>query len=104
MTDQSDPPSGMSNRNNGGRNRPAHVGLDQKTKRFVVYVTVIVTSIIALVIILTVAFMPIWRQGYTIPETLQNWGGLIIGFYFGSFISLLKDWSRESVDVYRDGE
>jgi len=48
--------------------------------------------------------MPVFRQGYTIPETLQNWGGLIIGFYFGSFVSLLKDWSRESVEIYRDGE
>jgi hypothetical protein len=84
------------------RGRPAHVGLDQTTKRFVVYVTVIVSSLIALVVIATVAFMPLFRQGYTIPETLQNWGGLIIGFYFGSFVSLLKDWSRESVDVYRD--
>ncbi len=86
------------------RGRATHVGLDQTTKRFVVYVTVIVSSLIALLIITTVAFMPVFRQGYTIPETLQNWGGLIIGFYFGSFVSLLKDWSRESVDVYRDGE
>lgn len=84
------------------RGRSAHVGLDQTTKRFVVYVTVIVSSLIALVVIATVAFMPLFRQGYTIPETLQNWGGLIIGFYFGSFVSLLKDWSRESVDIYRD--
>lgn len=86
------------------RGRASHVGLDQKTKRFVVYVTVIVSSLIALIIIATVAFMPVFRQGYDIPETLQNWGGLIIGFYFGSFLSLLKDWSRESVDVYRDDE
>lgn len=86
------------------RGRSAHVGLDQTTKRFVVYVTVIVSSLIALLIIATVAFMPVFRQGYSIPDTLQNWGGLIIGFYFGSFVSLLKDWSRESVDVYQDGE
>lgn len=87
-----------------GRGRPSHVGLDQQTKRFVVYVTVIVSSLIALLIIVTVVFMPVFRQGYHIPETLQNWGGLIIGFYFGSFVSLLKDWSRESVDITRDGE
>ena len=46
--------------------------------------------------------MPIFKSGFDIPVTLQNWGGLIIGFYFGSFVSLLKDWSRESVEVYRD--
>ena len=48
--------------------------------------------------------MPIFRSGFTIPDVLQNWGGLIIGFYFGSFITLLKDWSQESVDAYRDDD
>ncbi|WP_347309796.1 hypothetical protein [Defluviimonas sp. SAOS-178_SWC] len=104
MTDDPDPENGKGKPNGGRRRRSPHVGLDQSTKRFVVYVTVLVSSIIALVIILTVTFMPVWRQGYEIPETLQNWGGLIIGFYFGSFLSLLKDWSRESVDVDRNDE
>lgn len=79
--------------------RPSHIGLDIKTKRFVVYAAVIVSSIIALLVICVVALIPLFWPEYKIPETLQNWGGLIIGFYFGSFISLLKDWSRESVEV-----
>jgi hypothetical protein len=79
-----------------------HIGLDQTTKRFVVYVSVTVSSLIALVVIFTVALMPFYLEGMEIPTTLQNWGGLIIGFYFGSFVTLLKDWSRESVDVGRD--
>ncbi|MBD3664629.1 hypothetical protein [Sulfitobacter aestuariivivens] len=79
--------------------RPSHVGLDIKSKRFVVYMAVIVSSIIALLVICVVAIMPLIWPEYKSPETLNNWGGLIIGFYFGSFISLLKDWSRESVEV-----
>lgn len=86
------------------RSTSRHIGLDQTTKRFVVYVSVTVSSLIALVVIFTVALMPLFLQGMEIPTTLQNWGGLIIGFYFGSFVTLLKDWSRESVDVGNDAE
>ncbi len=86
------------------RIKARNIGLDQSTKRFVVYSTVIVSSIIALCVIFVVALMPIFRSGYTIPDVLKNWGGLIIGFYFGSFITLLKDWSQENVDAYRDDE
>lgn len=84
------------------RNVPAHVGLDQATKRFVVYCTVCVASIIALTVIFVVALLPVLEPAYQVPETLQNWGGLIIGFYFGTFMTLLKDWSRESVEVVED--
>lgn len=87
--------------------KASNVGLDQKTKSFVVYVTVIVASIIALAVILVVTLLPIFWPAKDLPETLTNWGGLIIGFYFGSFVTLLKDWSRESVEVIeasdRDG-
>ncbi len=97
----------MSDIQSGGkplRVRPSNVGLDQNTKRFVVYASVIVSSLIALCVIFVVALMPIFKSGFNIPDTLKNWGGLIIGFYFGSFVSLLKDWSRESVEVYREDE
>ncbi|WP_106745376.1 hypothetical protein [Yoonia maritima] len=77
----------------------SNAGLDQHTKRFVIYVTVIVTSIIALAVILVVALLPIFWPTKELPQTLTNWGGLIIGFYFGSFVTLLKDWSRESVEI-----
>jgi hypothetical protein len=79
--------------------RASNVGLDQETKRFVVYVTVIVASVIALAVISVVTLLPILWPTAKVPETLTNWGGLIIGFYFGSFVTLLKDWSRESVEV-----
>ncbi len=84
--------------------RPTHIGLDMPTKRFVVYAAVTVSSIIALLVICVVALIPLFWPEYEIPTTLQNWGGLIIGFYFGSFITLLKDWSRESVEVVRNDD
>ena len=80
--------------------RASNFGLDQKTKRVVIYATVAVSSIIALLVICVAALLPIFWPAVKIPEALTNWGGLIIGFYFGSFVSLLKDWSRESVEVY----
>lgn len=78
---------------------PSSVGHDQGTKRFVIYVTVIVASIIALTVIAVVVALPVVNPAYKVPDTLQNWGGLIIGFYFGTFMTLLKDWSRETVEV-----
>ncbi|SIT14639.1 hypothetical protein SAMN05421759_1216 [Roseivivax lentus] len=81
--------------------RTTRVGLDQSSKRFVVFCAVSVSSIIALAVIGVVALMPLLAPGYEVPETLANWGGLIIGFYFGSFITLLKDWSQESVNVHQ---
>jgi hypothetical protein len=27
-----------------------------------------------------------------IPDELSNWGGIILGFYFGQFISIVKDY------------
>ena len=26
------------------------------------------------------------------PSILENWGGIILGFYFGTFVGLLKEW------------
>lgn len=30
--------------------------------------------------------------GKPIPDQLSNWGGIILGFYFGQFVSLVKDY------------
>ncbi|MBK0328188.1 hypothetical protein I5535_12910 [Rhodobacteraceae bacterium F11138] len=64
---------------------------DQFLRRFVVVTATIVASLIALGIIFVTAFTPMFAE-YTAPEELVNWGGIIIGFYFGTFASLLKDW------------
>jgi hypothetical protein len=77
------------------------LGLDGWTKRFVVITSVSVSSIIALTVIVVVAVFTFVKPTSEIPKVLENWGGLIIGFYFGSFITLLKDWSREAIDAVR---
>ncbi|GAH45191.1 unnamed protein product, partial [marine sediment metagenome] len=56
----------------------------------------IVASIISLVIVLSVAYFKIFLPSFAIPEVFTNWGGLIIGFYFGSFIGLVKDLLKKS--------
>lgn len=33
-----------------------------------------------------------WLNGLEVPETLSNWGSAVIGFLFGSFITLLKEF------------
>lgn len=63
---------------------------DQFLRRFVVITVICVSSIIALVVIIATALTP--YTDYSAPPVLENWGGLIIGFYFGTFVGLLKDW------------
>ncbi|MGS4946649.1 hypothetical protein ACVDG3_14300 [Meridianimarinicoccus sp. RP-17] len=63
---------------------------DRFLRRFVVITVICVSSIIALVVIVATALTP--YTDYAAPPVLENWGGLIIGFYFGTFVGLLKDW------------
>lgn len=60
---------------------------------YVIIVGASVSAIIALTIILGATIMAIIYPDADPPKFLEEWGGMIIGFYFGSFISLLKDWS-----------
>jgi len=69
---------------------------DKFLMRFLIISGVIVSSIISVAIIVTVAYITIVTPEAEIPEVLTNWGGLIIGFYFGSFLSLVKDWLKLS--------
>ncbi len=67
---------------------------DAWLKRWVVLIIVTVSSIIALMIIAAAILHPHLSVVET-PSILENWGGLIIGFYFGTFVGLLKDWLSE---------
>ena|SRR5271166_1916791 len=49
-----------------------------------------VAGIISLIVILGVVGMAFF--GKAIPDVLSNWGGIILGFYFGSFLTLVKDY------------
>lgn len=64
---------------------------DPWLRRFVVVTIIIVSSMIALFTIGAAILHP-YISTDTTPTILENWGGLIIGFYFGTFVGLLKDW------------
>ena len=60
-------------------------------RRAVVLVIIIVSSLIAMAIIGAAIVHPHISVDTT-PSILENWGGVIVGFYFGTFVTLLKDW------------
>jgi hypothetical protein len=51
---------------------------------------IIVAGLISLIVVGGVVFIAL--SGNPIPEILGNWGGIILGFYFGQFITLVKDY------------
>lgn len=69
-------------------------------RRITILGIVFVSSIIALGIIGVALFYPM-ITGVMPPDILKDWGGLIIGFYFGTFANVLQGWlgrTRSSVD------
>lgn len=64
---------------------------DRVLIRWVVLIVVSVSSLIALATIGAAILHPYYSTTQT-PSILENWGGLIIGFYFGTFATMLKEW------------
>jgi hypothetical protein len=50
----------------------------------------LIAGVIAVVVVASVVAIAIY--GKPIPDVLSNWGGIILGFYFGQFINLVKDY------------
>lgn len=66
-----------------------------------VYIGFLISGIIALLVIGGVISITIVNSGLgegeipiEIPSVLENWGGVIVGFYFGAFVSLIKDFMK----------
>jgi len=58
--------------------------------KFYVMVASFISSVIALGIIGFALYYPFYTNDPNlIPEFIQSWGGVIVGFYFGSFLTLL---------------
>lgn len=51
----------------------------------------IISGVIALIIVLSVVIIAVTGSG-PIPSELSNWGGIVLGFYFGQFVNLVKDY------------
>lgn len=59
----------------------------------------IISGIIAIIIVGGVIVLAMLAAFYgsdvvKIPSVLENWGGVIVGFYFGTFVSLIKDYIK----------
>jgi len=63
---------------------------DRLLVRVVVITGTIVSALISLIVVTTVAYSKVIHPEFETPEVLTNWGGLIIGFYFGSFLSMIR--------------
>jgi hypothetical protein len=57
---------------------------------FILKTTNIIAGLIAIGIVGSVVGLTL--SGTPVPQDLSNWGGVVLGFYFGQFISLLKDY------------
>ncbi len=54
---------------------------------FILVCGAITSSVIAIVVIAVPLLAPFHNKPYTIPKEVGEWGGVIIGFYFGSFVT-----------------
>lgn len=60
-------------------------------RRFIIITWAVVSSIIALMILGGTMYYKFLNPTAPMPEVLTNWGGIILGFYFGSFTAFAKD-------------
>jgi hypothetical protein len=69
-----------------------------KAISFLIRVGVSVSAIIAITVIAVPIVAPLISSTYTIPAEIKEWGGVIIGFYFGSFITLIGSLLKTGSD------
>ena len=50
----------------------------------------LIAGAISLIVVISVVLLALYGQ--PIPDVLSNWGGIILGFYFGQFINMVKDY------------
>ena len=55
-----------------------------------IILTSAVAGLISVIVIGGVIYLAL--SGHPIPDELSNWGGIILGFYFGTFVGLIKDY------------
>lgn len=61
-------------------------------------VLVIVASILAVMVILPVAIVTVMYPENELPEVLVNWGGIILGFFFGTLTSAITNKNTDIDD------
>ena len=80
---------------------PSQAALDRKNELVfrLVYIGFLISGAIALLVIGGVISIALYnasnpQKSVEIPEVLSNWGGVIVGFYFGAFVTLIKDYMK----------
>ncbi|WP_339859237.1 hypothetical protein [Pseudohongiella acticola] len=64
---------------------------------FVFIMTNVITAILALCIIAVPIFMHAFDGTYQLPNVIKEWGGVVVGYYFGSSLTLfVKYFESES--------
>jgi hypothetical protein len=61
------------------------------TIKIILIMGVVVSSLIALGTVGAAIFYSFYFPDKDIPDCLKSWGGVVIGFYFGSWIAFVKD-------------
>jgi hypothetical protein len=61
----------------------------------------VISGAIGLIIILSVVIISMLSEGggAAVPKVLENWGGIVIGFYFGTFMGLVKDYAAQAKEL-----
>lgn len=73
--------------------------MDDKQKNVfsrVVLAITIISGILALAVVVGVVVLAF--IGREPPDILANWGGIILGFYFGQFINLMQIFTSKEKD------
>lgn len=67
---------------------------DEKSKRlmrFAFTFSVVVSGILALVVICVPVILSMINPDFnSIPPTIKDWGGIILGYYFGSMVGVFS--------------
>lgn len=57
--------------------------------KWYILISTFISGLIAFVIIGSAIIFPIVNPQAPTPKFLESWGGIIVGFYFGSFLTML---------------
>jgi uncharacterized membrane protein len=69
-----------------------------KSIQWYIAVSTVISSLIAFVIIFCAIVLPFLYPNSNIPPFIETWGGVIVGFYFGSFMTLLTKVVERETD------
>ena len=63
----------------------------KRIMRFAFAFSVIVSGILAVVVVCIPVVASLIDPSFnSIPETIENWGGIVLGYYFGSMIGVFS--------------